>query len=470
MTSEERKQKRYENRQRKRKEKASQICDKTFEDVFTFENMVDASKSCCTGVRWKTSTINFETMLMTQADNLQERILSDKYKFQGFKYFKTVEHGKERDINALDIHDRTVQKCYCDFLMTEAYSRSFIYDNSASLPGKGMDLTLERLKKNLMKHYNKYGIEGGIYQFDFHGYFASIPHDKAKERLCKHIHDKKLQEIGCQLIDDFVTLGGVEHDLEHPHGVGLGSQVSQNIALDFASPIDHYIKDVCRIKGYARYMDDGYVISNSLQELYEIRDFITELAKTFGLEINAKKNVITPFANHSFRFLKMRIRLEPTGKVVMKLSRNSIKAIRRKLQIFRLWVDEGKFSPEDAFISYQSWRSHAQRCDSYKTLHALDIYFVNLFQKELAEYRNKFKCTLDAKWDYEVGWIYFSSKREYKAKLDELDRTRNERYWNGFVPLCDRWDYRMQQRSKSAEAFSYLRELRENFYSTDDVD
>lgn len=468
MTSEERKQKRYENRQKKRKQKAESICGKTFEDVFTYENMVDASKSCCTGVRWKTSTINFETMLVTQTDNLQEQIINENYKFQGFKHFKTIEHGKERDINALDIHDRAVQKCFCDSLMTEAYSRSFIYDNSASLPGKGMDVTLERLKKHLIYHFHKHSLEGGIYQFDFHGYFASIPHKGAKERLRNLIWDEKLQEIGCQLIDDFITLGGMEQDDDYPHGVGLGSQVSQNIALDYASPIDHYIKDVCRIKGYARYMDDGYVISDSLEQLVEIRDYITELVKTFGLEINAKKNTITPFKNHSFRFLKMRIRLEPTGKVVMKLSRNSIKAIRRKLHIFRLWVDEGKFSAEDAFTSYQSWRSHAQRCDSYRTLHTMDCLFVKLFKKELAERDKKFKCTLDAKWDYEIGWIYFTSTKEYKAILEKLDKTRYERYMNGFVPLCDRWDWRIKQRSVNAETFSMLRELRENLYFNPD--
>ena len=59
---------------------------------------------------------------------------------------------------------------------------------------------------------------------------------------------------------------------------------------------------------------------------------------------------------------------------------------------------------------------------------------------------------------------YFTSIKEYKAVLAELDRTRYERYMNGFVPLCDRWEWRMQQRSKSAEAFAILRELRENFY------
>lgn len=468
MTSIERKQKRYERRKREREEKAKAVCDKKLEDVYGFDQMWNAGENCCTGVRWKTSTINFETFLLTQTDSLQESVLNGKYRFGGFKHFKTVEHGKERDINSLMIQDRAVQKCYCDELMTAAYSRSFIYDNSASLPEKGMDMTLERLKEALRHHFRKYGLEGGIYQFDFHGYFASIPHDKAKERLKKHIHDPSLQEIGCQLIDDFMQMGGVEHDPNDPRGVGLGSQVSQNIALDYASPIDHYIKDVLRIEGYARYMDDGYVISNSLEQLKEIRNFLFEFAKALGLEMNEKKNIITPFKNHSFRFLKMRVRLEPSGKVVMKLSRNSIKAIRRKLYIFRTWVNDGKMDFDDVCISYQSWRSHAARCDSFKTVHGMDLFFVSMFETELAESDNKFKCTLKAKWDYEVGWIYYTSPKEYQAKLDELDRTRYERYMDGFIPLCDRWDWRIKQRSKSAEAFSLLREIRENFYEEDE--
>lgn len=458
MTSAERKQKRYERRKKQREDKKN---SKTFEEVFSFENMLHAGKNCCKGVRWKTSTINFESMLVTKIDLLHEELLSGKYKFSGFKHFKTIEHGKERDINALVIQDRVVQKCYCDNLMTKAYSNSFIYDNCASLPNKGMDMALNRLKYFLQKHYRKYGLEGGIYQFDFKGYFASIPHDQAKERLCFHIKDPKLQQLGCQLIDDFLLMGGIEHDYTNPHGVGLGSQVSQNIALDYANPIDHYIKDVCGIKGYARYMDDGYVISNSLDELKNIRDYITTYVESFGISINPKKNTIIPFKSHSFRFLKMRIRLEPNGKVVMKLSRNSIKAIRRKLQIFRFWVDEGRFSAEDAFTSYQSWRSHAKRCDSYRTLHSMDCYFVKLFQKELAERKEKFKCTLDAKWHYEVGWIYFTSINEYKKIVVKLNETYYERNMNGFVPLCDRLEWRKCNKSKSAETFALLRNVRE---------
>ena len=207
-----------------------------------------------------------------------------------------------------------------------------------------------------------------------------------------------------------------------------------------------------------------------MPDIEDIKKAIFQIAADLGLEMNEKKCIITPFKNHSFKFLKMRVRLEPTGKVVIKLSRNSIKAIRRKLKIFREWVDTGKMGVEDVFASYQSWRSHAARCDSYKTVHAMDLYFVSLFEKELAEWDKKFKCTLDAKWDYEIGWFYFTSPKEYEAKMEELNRTRTQRYMDGFVPLADRWDYRMKQRSKASEAFSLLREIRENFNKEDDND
>ena len=94
--------------------------------------------------------------------------------------------------------------------------------------------------------------------------------------------------------------------------------------------------------------------------------------------------------------------------------------------------------------------------------------FVNLFEKELAEWDKKFKCTLDARWDYEIGWFYFTSPKEWKAKMEELDRTRYQRYMDGFVPLVNRWDYRMRYRSKNSETFSLLREIRENFNVKED--
>ncbi len=414
MTSEERREARYQRRKAKREAKALEIAGRTFEEVMSFGHLVKSGKACCEGTRWKTSTINFESNLLSESLETYKTLRDGKRKFRGFHSFCTIEHGKARDIDALPIKERATQKCLCSYLLTESYSRSFIYDNSASLKDKGMDFALMRLKKQLQRHYRLYGLEGGIYQFDFKGYFGSIPHDGIKERARKRIRDDRLYALFCDLVDDFRLMKTAEKDAERPHGVGLGSEVSQIIALDYASPIDHYIKEVRRIEGSGRYMDDGHAISNSLEELRDIDRCLHIMAPEMGLALSPKKCVITPFRNHSFKFLKMRITLEESGKVTMKLSRQSIRAIRRKLDIFRRWVTEGKMDFEDAAQSYQSWRAHAKRCNSYDTLQAMDERFAKMFAAELAARKLKFPCTLKAK-KTKTGWVY---TRRSKGRKD----------------------------------------------------
>lgn len=385
--------------------KAQEAGGKSFEEVLSFVNLCRAGKECCNGARWKTSTINFETNLLAECLKTYNTLHEGTRKFQGFRSFSTIEHGKRRDIDALPIQERATQKCLCKNLLTRAYSRSFIYDNSASLAERGMDFQLKRLKKHLHDHYRKYGTAGGIYQFDFKGYFGSLPHDKIKERARAKIMDDRLYTLFCDFVDDFQKMKTADKTAEYKRGVGLGSEISQIIALDYASPIDHYVKDVRSIHGYGRYMDDGYVISGSLDELWDIKRNLYRLAEELGIAMSDKKNIITPFRHHSFTFLKIRVTLEESGKVTMKLSRKSIKAMRRKLHIFRQWVDEGKLNPEDVFQSYQSWRAHAKRCNSYDTLRAMDERFTTLFEPELAARKKAFRCTMKAT-KTAAGWIY----------------------------------------------------------------
>nr|UWG90087.1 MAG: MatK/TrnK amino terminal region [Bacteriophage sp.] len=403
--SEERREARYQRRKAQREQKAQEAGGKSFEEVLSFGNLCRAGKECCNGARWKTSTINFETNLLAECLKTYNALHEGTRKFQGFHSFSTIEHGKRRDIDALPIQERTTQKCLCKSFLTQAYSRSFIYDNSASLAEKGMDFQLKRLKKHLHDHYRKFRTAGGIYQFDFKGYFGSLPHDKIKERARAKIMDDRLYDLFCDFVDDFQKMKTADKTAEYKRGVGLGSEISQIIALDYASPIDHYVKDVRGVHGYGRYMDDGYVISGSLDELWDIKRNLYRLAEELGIAMSDKKNIITPFRHHSFTFLKMRVTLEESGKVTMKLSRKSIKAMRRKLHIFRRWVDEGKLNPEDVFQSYQSWRAHAKRCNSYNTLRAMDERFTTLFEPELAARKKAFRCTMKAT-KTAAGWIY----------------------------------------------------------------
>lgn len=250
MNSQERHEARYQRRKARREQRAREAGGASFEEVMSFGNICKAGKSCCDGARWKTSTINFETNLLGEAQATYDTLHYGKRVFKGFHSFATVEHGKVRNIDALPIQERAIQKCLCKNLLTEVYSRSFIYDNSASLKDRGMDFQLRRLRKHLQDHYRRYGTEGGIYQFDFKNYFGSLPHEEIKRRARKKIMDDRLYTLFCDFVDDFRLMKTA--DKEAHRGVGLGSEVSQIIALDYASPIDHYVKDVRGIHGYGR--------------------------------------------------------------------------------------------------------------------------------------------------------------------------------------------------------------------------
>ncbi len=46
-------------------------------------------------------------------------------------------------------------------------------------------------------------------------------------------------------------------------GIPIGNQSSQVYALLYLNELDHYVKEVLRMRYYGRYMDDFYIICES---------------------------------------------------------------------------------------------------------------------------------------------------------------------------------------------------------------
>ena len=184
-------------------------------------------------------------------------------------------------ISALSVYaERAVQKCLCDYCIVPIYSSSFIYDNSASLKHRGMDFALRRMICHLQKHYRKHGLAGGILIFDFKSYFDEAPHSPLAAEAKRRLHDDRVRSLHDSFIADF---GPVRLQAEN--------KISQTNALLLPSPIDHYFKEKLRIKGYARYMDDGYAIHEDI-------DFL-RTEGMFGLEEIIRKPVSAELEENS---------------------------------------------------------------------------------------------------------------------------------------------------------------------------
>lgn len=340
-----------------------------FGDVFTFGNLYAAYKKCRRGVGWKHSTQAYKENAFINVRIAQRKLLSGAWKSNGFIEFDIFERGKHRHIRSVHITERVVQRCLCDNLLTPVLGPRLIPDNSASQKGKGVDYALRRLETHLHQFYRKFERDGYILIYDFHKFFDSISHDAIVKILERYIADERLKHLILHLVGMFGSVG-----------LGLGSQISQNLALAVPNRLDHRIKERMHCRFYGRYMDDGYIIHHDKEHLLVCLDVIRREAAAFGVEMNETKTQIIPL-RRGFSWLKQKFSLTETGGVVRRISRKNVTRQRRKLKKLA-----GKVPPEDLRTSFVSWCGHVSKCKSWKTKTAMKGVFWECMQKSAEKF------------------------------------------------------------------------------------
>lgn len=369
MTSEERKEIRYQRRRAARlaaKEKRTRAFD-DFDKVFSYKNLYKSYRMCKRGVRWKASTQKYIANAPLYVYDTFCALRDDKFKSKGFYEFDLYERGKARHIKSVEMLERVVQRCLCDYSLVPMLRRTFIYDNGASMKYKGYTFAVKRINRHLKRHIRKHGNNGYALLFDFSSYFDSIPHELIWKILEKQYTDMRL----IALIKHFVEMFG-------ERGLGLGSQVSQILALAAASELDHFIKEELGITCYGRYMDDGYLIHESKEYLQYCLERIRAKCEELGLKLSEKKTHIVPI-KRDFGWLKIKFRITDSGHIVKRIWTQSVLRMRRKLKKFKDRVKGGLMTLFDVYQSYQSWRSHTHGLSVYKTLKRMDELFFTLF-------------------------------------------------------------------------------------------
>lgn len=369
MTSEERREARYQRRKARRAEKkAAQcaMCD-NFDWVFSYEHLYHSYKMCRRNVAWKASVQKYMTQAPLNVLQTYTRLMNGKFKTTGFFEFDIMERGKKRHIRSVTISERVVQRCLCDYALVPVLCRTFVYDNGASMKNKGYTFASKRLTQHLHEHYRKHGQDGYILLFDFSKFFDRVSHKLVKDILHKEFSDERLLALTEHFIDAFGSIG-----------MGLGSQISQILALASANKLDHYIKEVCGIRGYGRYMDDGYLIHPDKAYLQKCLEGIKAICDELEITLNTKKTQIVKLS-HGFTYLKIRYYLLPSGKVVKKIYRRSVTKMRQKLKAFQKKVADGIMTYKDVYQSWQSWRAYAANFNAYRTIQRMGDLYNQLF-------------------------------------------------------------------------------------------
>lgn len=339
----------------------------TLEDMTDAETMLRAANDCASGVRWKASVQRFEIDKLRWLADIRSEIESGTFKGKGFRRFDIVERGKLRHIQSVHISERLAQKLLCNEALKPVVYPRIIYDNTASQEGKGTELALKRLVEHLRWHLARYGKQGGILVMDYHDFFNSIPHEELILRLTDLIEDRRVNHYIQFFIDAF----------DGNRGLGLGSEISQVGAVFYPTPIDKLVIEGFGIHCYARYMDDSYAIHPSRAYLEDVLGAIREALAARGVILNEKKTIIRPLTD-DFVYLKKRVHIEDTGRIVLRLTRENIREERKRIEDMVKEYDAGRMPASSIYQSYQSWRGYAKKYNGYNTVGAMDKYFAEI--------------------------------------------------------------------------------------------
>lgn len=331
---------------------------------------------------WKPQVQKYEMNFLPHIVKSKAALKSRNYHSLASTEFIINERGKTRPITGLQMSDRVIRHSLCDNVLAPSLLSYLVYDNGASLKGKGITFSRERFEYHLHKYYRQHGNDGYILLMDYSKFYDNIPHDIAYKEIAKHVTDEFSLWLLDLIFDNFkidvsyMTDEEYEHCMETPFNsaeyrlnvpksahtgkkymrksVNIGDQCSQIIGIYYPTQIDNFVKIVEGQKFYGRYMDDSYVISQSREYLVELEAKIAAKATELGMTLNRKKTRIVKLSDY-YRFLQISYSLTDTGRVIRKINPKRIVDMRRKLKALSIKVKNGERTQEEVENMFRSW-------------------------------------------------------------------------------------------------------------------
>ena len=369
-------------------------------EIFDGNSLYDSFKRAKQGSDWKPQVQKFEMTYLLELSRIQSDLKSKTYQFLPATNFIINERGKTRCISGEQVPDRIVKHTLCDEILTPNIRKYLIYDNGASLTGRGIDFTRKRLLVHLRKYYAQHqSNDGYILLIDFSKYYDNIRHDILMEQfkaitdnehalwLLEKILDRSKVDVSYMSDEEYaVCMTTVFNSLVHDKidrklltgekfmakHLNIGDQVAQVAGIAYPMEIDNYIKIVRGIKFYGRYMDDSYVISGSKEKLQEIISEIVTIAARIGITVNTNKTRICKLSDY-WRFLQVQYSLTDTGRVIQKINPKRLTCMRRKMKKL-----VSILPPKEFEEWYNSWFRNHYKIMSKKQRENMDTLFQQL--------------------------------------------------------------------------------------------
>lgn len=374
-------------------------------------NLYEAYLKTIKGSKWKETTQKFALNYLRNIFKLIDELLKQSYLPGEEGEFTLNERGKIRPITTLQPRDRLVRHVVCDEILMPEVEKKIIYDNGASIKGKGIGHSRKRFEVHVHKAFEEYGTNELYCLFgDFSKFYDNIIHEIAKNQLLELFHyDEYLDWLLTVIFDNFKVdvsymsdeefescISDVFNRLDYrkipkefktgerfmEKSLNIGDQLSQIVGIYYPNRMDTYVKFVRSMKYYGRYMDDFYIISNSKEELMSVFEGMVKIADELGIHMNMKKTHIGRLDKVN-KYLQVKYTLTDTGHLIKRINPKRVTKMRQKLKGLKRKLDLGETIYESIEEMFRSWMGSFYKVMSNSQRLKLIKIFEDLFNRKV---------------------------------------------------------------------------------------
>ena len=331
-----------------------------FDEITRFGNLLLATQRAARGKRERPDAAAFllgqERHCLRLADVLQ----SGQWRPGPYREV-TVHEPKERRISIASFSDRVVHQAICHHV-APLLERSYISHTFASMAGRGQHRALACFERFRDQH-------AFVLHTDMFRFFPSIDHAVLKADLQRVLPCERTRALLGRIIDGSNPQEPVHRyfagdDLFTPwqrrRGLPLGKLTSQVLANLYLNPLDHYAKEVLRIKGYVRYLDDVAVFGDSVAALQALQAKLAHFLGRRRLMLHPRKTSISA-CSLAQPFLGM-VLLPDGGRHLP--TPNVNRAVGRIAAARAAWQG-GTVDEEEVRQRIGAWVAHARHADTF---------------------------------------------------------------------------------------------------------
>jgi retron-type reverse transcriptase len=327
-----------------------------WDSFIDFENIYRGYYAAARGKRYRDEVLAFKANLEDNLFSLIDDLRCDSYVPLPLRQF-WITDPKRRLISAPAFRDRVVHHALVR-IIEPVFERRFINESFACRVGRGTHAAMRHVFKCTQLAKRRWG-DYYVLKCDVSKFFPSINHNILKRTIRRSLRDKRVLCLIDTIIQSHESAG------QDGAGIPIGALTSQLFANVYLDPLDHYLKETCQIKFYARYMDDFVIIHQDKAFLRELLGKIeTFLHDRLAVNLNPKTELFP--GKHAVDFCGYRI--WPTH---IKPRKRTVKRARRRLKkLARIYQNDPK-SLEHAKASMMSFLGYVKHCSGLKTTRSI---------------------------------------------------------------------------------------------------